>query len=207
MDSSSGTEQGWAVDAGVRGRMSLRKRVVQGVGGLTTALRRRGQRRGRPVRHRQTEDPALFRPLVYGDPARLHIAPTAVVNNALFNLSSGDVTVGDYAFFGHNVSVLTGTHDWKTFGAERQTAVPKSGRDVVIEEGAWVSSSAIVVGPCRIGAHAVVGVASLVLGDVEPYTVVAGSPARVLRTIPRPGEGQVHKVDSDAGDAGTVAAG
>ena len=136
--------------------------------------------------HLDAEDPSLFRPRVYGDPARLHVAGTAVVNDALFNLSSGDISVGEYAFFGHNVSVLTGTHDWTTFGAERQVAVPKTGRDVVIEEGVWVSSNATVVGPCRIGAHAVVGVGSVVLGDVEPYTVVAGVPARVLRTIPHP---------------------
>ncbi len=136
--------------------------------------------------HRETEDPALFRPLVYGDPTRLHIDPTAVVNNALFNLSSGHVTVGRHAFFGHNVSVLTGTHDWTKFGAERQVAVPDSGRDVIIEEGVWISSNVVLVAPCRIGAHSVVGVASLVLGDVEPYTIVAGSPAKVLRQIPRP---------------------
>ncbi len=185
--------------------MSLRERVVQGAGGLAGALRRRGSALGRPSAARETEDPALFRPLVYGDPARLHIAPTAVVNNALFNLSSGEITVGEYAFFGHNVSVLTGTHDWTRFGAERQVAVPKSGRDVVIEEGVWVSSNAIVVAPCRIGAHAVVGVGSLVLRDVESYTVVAGNPARVLRTIPRPGEAET--VDPDAGAAGAVTAG
>jgi acetyltransferase-like isoleucine patch superfamily enzyme len=139
--------------------------------------------------HLDTEDPSLFRPRVYGDTARLHVAETAVVNDALFNLSSGDITVGEHAFFGHGVSVLTGTHDWTKFGAERQVAVPKSGRDVVIEEGVWVSSNATVVGPCRIGAHAVVGVGSVVLADVEPYTVVAGVPARVLRTIPHPDGG------------------
>jgi acetyltransferase-like isoleucine patch superfamily enzyme len=165
--------------------MALRERLAQGAERLAGALRR-DKSTGVPPAARDTEDPALFRPLVYGDPARLHIASTAVVNNALFNLSSGEITVGEYAFFGHNVSILTGTHDFTKFGAERQVAVPKSGRDVVIEEGAWVSSNAIVVAPCRIGAHAVVGVGSLVLGDVEPYTVVAGSPARVLRTIPRP---------------------
>jgi acetyltransferase-like isoleucine patch superfamily enzyme len=141
---------------------------------------------GKPAGARETEDPALFRPLIYGDPLRLHIHPTAIVNNALFNLSSGEITIGEYAFFGHNVSVLTGTHDWTKFGPERQVAVPQSGRDVVIEEGVWVSSHAIIVAPCRIGAHSVVGVGSLVLRDVEPYTVVAGNPAKVLREIPRP---------------------
>jgi acetyltransferase-like isoleucine patch superfamily enzyme len=115
--------------------------------------------------------------------------------------------VGEYAFFGHNVSVLTGTHDWTRFGAQRQVAVPTSGRDVVIEEGVWVSSHAIVVGPCRIGAHAVVGVGSLVLRDVECYTVVAGNPARVLRTIPRPGQAEAETVDTDGGAAGTLTAG
>ncbi len=187
--------------------MPLRERVVQAAGGLAGALRLGASAVERLSGARETEDPALFRPLVYGDPTRLHISPTAVVNNALFNLSSGEITVGEYAFFGHNVSVLTGTHDWTTFGAERQVAVPKSGRDVVIEEGVWVSSNAIVVAPCRIGAHAVVGVGSLVLGDVEPYTVVAGNPARVLRTIPRPGEAEAKDVDPDAGATGVATPG
>ncbi len=187
--------------------MSLVNRALRAARERALALLSDGRPDGKPPGARDTEDPALFRPLVYGDPERLHIAPTAVVNNALFNLSSGHITVGEYAFFGHNVSVLTGTHDWTKFGAERQVAVPKSGRDVVIEEGAWVSSNAIVVAPCRIGAHAVVGVGSLVLRDVEPYTVVAGNPARVLRRIPRPGEPAAEKLDPDAGAAGAVTAG
>ena len=187
--------------------MSMREQVLHGVRGLADRVRRRTLTARRPPGARKTEDPSLFRPLVYGDPARLHISNTAVVNNALFNLSSGDITVGEYAFFGHNVSVLTGTHDWTKFGAERQSAVPKSGRNVVIEEGVWVSSNAILVAPCRIGAHAVVGVGSLVLGDVEPYTVVAGNPARVLRTIPKPGDPEAKDVDPDDGAAGTVTAG
>jgi hypothetical protein len=61
----------------------------------------------------------------------------------VFNLSSGDITVGQHAFFGHNVAILTGTHDFTEFGAQRQVAVPKTGRDVVIGEGAWLASFAI----------------------------------------------------------------
>jgi acetyltransferase-like isoleucine patch superfamily enzyme len=126
----------------------------------------------------------MYKYLVHGDQARLRIHPTAVVNNALFNVGSGDISVGEYAFFGHNVSVLTGTHDINKFGRERQLAIPRAGRDIVIGEGAWLASNVMVLGPCVIGAHAVVGGGSLVIGDVEPYTIVAGSPARVLRTIP-----------------------
>jgi len=54
------------------------------------------------------KDP-LREPLIDGDATRLHSDPTAVVNNALFNLSSGDITVGRHAFFGHNVAILKPT--------------------------------------------------------------------------------------------------
>ena len=127
---------------------------------------------------------ALYQHRWHGRPERLKIHETAVVNNALFNVSGGTITVGKDAFFGHDVAVLTGTHDIDKFGRERQLAIPRSGRDIVIGEGAWVASNAMVLGPCVIGANAVVGGGSLVMGDVAPYTIVAGAPARVLRTIP-----------------------
>jgi acetyltransferase-like isoleucine patch superfamily enzyme len=187
--------------------MSLIDRAVRAARKRGRALPSDDRLDGKPPGARDTEDPALFRPLIYGDPERLHVHQTAILNNALINLSSGDVTIGEYAFFGHNVSILTGTHDWTKFGAERQVAVPSSGRDVVIEEGAWLSSHVVVVAPCRIGAHSVVGVGSLVLGDVEPYTVVAGSPAKVLKQIPRPDAPATTAADPDAGDAGRVGAG
>ena len=127
----------------------------------------------------------LYRHLLHGDPSRLHLDPTAVANNALFNVSSGHITVGAYAFFGHNVSVLTGTHDVKKFGEERQKAIPREGRDIVIGEGAWLGSNVTVLGPCTIGEHAVVGACSMVDDDVEPYTVVVGSPAKPRRRLDR----------------------
>lgn len=129
---------------------------------------------------------ALYKHRWHGDEARLHIHPTAVVNNALFNMSGGEITVGKDAFFGHDVAILTGTHDIEKFGHERQMAFPRSGRDVVIGEGVWLASHVLVLGPLTIGEHAVVAGGSLVRGDVEPYTVVAGRPAKVVKKIPRP---------------------
>ena len=138
-------------------------------------------------RYSHGDDPnPLYRYRVHGDLARLHIDPTAVVNDALFNVSSGEIRVGRHAFFGHGVAVLTGAHDIAKFGRERQTDIPRSGRDVTIGEGVWIASQALVLAPCVIGEHAVVAGGSLVIGDVAPYTVVAGRPAKVLRTLDPP---------------------
>jgi len=137
----------------------------------------------------------LTQPRIFGPPDRLHLAPTAIVNDSLFNLSSGEITVGEWGMLAHGVTVLTGVHDVTKLGAARQTTVPASGRDVVIEEGAWLAANVTVIGPCRIGAHAVVAAGSLVRDDVEPFSIVAGVPARVVGHVPRPAG------DGEAGDA------
>lgn len=129
---------------------------------------------------------ALYRYRVHSDPARLRIHPTAVVNNAIFNTGGGHITVGEYAFFGHNVCVLAGLHEVDKFGLERQLAIPRSGYDIEIGEGAWLATNVLVAGPVKIGAHAVIGGGSVVRKDVEPYAVVAGNPARFIRYVTPP---------------------
>ena len=132
---------------------------------------------------KQVQRALLSQYVVFGDRSRLQIAPTAVVNNALFNLSSGQVIVEDYAFFGHNVSILTGTHNYRKFDKERQAAVPRSGRDVIVRRGAWIASGAIVLGPAVIGEHAVIAAGSVVETDVPPYAIAVGTPARIVNRI------------------------
>jgi hypothetical protein len=126
---------------------------------------------------------ALREPLVFGPPERLRIAHTAVVNDALLNTVSGSITVEADAFFGHRVALLTGTHDVTRRGLDRQRAVPDAGRDIHIGSGAWIGTGAIILGPCRIGAHAVVSAGSVVTSDVPAETVVAGVPARIVRGL------------------------
>jgi FkbM family methyltransferase len=129
----------------------------------------------------------LDEPLVFGPPEHLVLDPTCVVNNALFNTISGTVTVERGAFFGHSVLVLCGRHDVNVRGDARKDAYrvgPNHGFDVWIGPGAWVASRAVLIGPCRIGADAVVCAGAVVTHDVEPGTMVAGVPARVIRRLP-----------------------
>lgn len=125
----------------------------------------------------------LDEPVVYGPADRLSVAPTAIVNDALLNTMSGAIAIGEHAFFGHGVRVLTGSHDVTKRGRERQDAIADAGRDIVVEEGAWIGSGAILLGPCRIGSHAVVAAGAVVTADVAPETVVGGVPAQLVREL------------------------
>lgn len=121
--------------------------------------------------------------LIFGDESRLKIAPTARVQNALFNLSSGKIIIEDYVFFGHNVCILTGTHDYKKLGSERQKSTPESGRDVIIKKGVWIASNATILGPCVIGENSVIGACCLINKDIPPNTICFSGNSLILRRI------------------------
>ncbi len=64
------------------------------------------------------------------------------------------------------------------------TAVyPTRSAGVTIDDGAYIGAGATVLAGVHVGRCAVVGAGALVREDVPPYTVVAGVPARVIRTL------------------------
>ncbi len=122
---------------------------------------------------------------VWGDVDRLHLSPTSEMVNTLFNLSSGQIIIGEHTFTGHNVSIITGTHDYQSLLADRLTDIPTSGRDITIGQGVWIGSNAIILGPCTIGDHAVIAAGAVVTAgsQIPAGAIVAGIPAKVVKQI------------------------
>ena len=54
---------------------------------------------------------------------------------------------------------------------------------VVLEQDAWICFQAIVLKGVRVGVGAIVGAGAVVSKDVPAGTVVAGNPAKVVRTL------------------------
>jgi len=54
-------------------------------------------------------------------------------------------------------------------------------KPVVIEDGVWLGEGAVVLKGVKIGKRAVIGANSVVTKDVPAFSVVAGSPAKVIR--------------------------
>lgn len=125
----------------------------------------------------------LFHPRIFIDSNRLYISDTALISNALLNTNSGTITIGEYTFFSHNVSVITGTHNYHLYGKERRDTYPKEGYDIIIGDGVWVGSNATIIGPCRIGDNAVIAVGAVVVNDVPANCIVGGVPAKVIKMI------------------------
>lgn len=120
---------------------------------------------------------------IYGDPRKVKVGRNVGLNNAILNVSSGQIIVGDNVIIGHSTILVTGIHDYRKIGIERKKEWPRSGRDIVIEDGVFIGSGSIILGKVKIGRNAVIGAGSVVTKDVEPDTLVAGVPAEFIRKI------------------------
>jgi len=60
---------------------------------------------------------------------------------------------------------------------------PPSAKPVIVEDDVVIGANAVVLEGVTVGKGAVVAAGAIVIDDVPPYTVVAGTPARVIKEI------------------------
>ena len=96
------------------------------------------------------------------------------------------VTIEDDVFIGHGVTFINDTYPRATAaGGGLQTESDWKVEVTFVRKGASIGSGATVLSKVTIGENAVVGAGSVVTKDVAPNMIVAGNPARVLRSVDR----------------------
>jgi dTDP-4-amino-4,6-dideoxygalactose transaminase/acetyltransferase-like isoleucine patch superfamily enzyme len=96
------------------------------------------------------------------------------------------VTIEDDVFIGHNVSFINDRYPRATVNGRLQTAEDWECVPTLVQRGASIGTSATILCGVTIGENAMVGAGSVVTDDVPANTVVAGAPARILRTLDPP---------------------
>jgi putative colanic acid biosynthesis acetyltransferase WcaF len=91
----------------------------------------------------------------------------------LYNL--GPLTIGEKVTISHRAHLCGGTHDYT------QPDMPLLKSPIVIENQAWVCADAFIGPGVTIGEGAVVGARAVVTKNVEPWTIVAGNLAHVIK--------------------------
>lgn len=94
------------------------------------------------------------------------------------------VCIEDDVFIGHNVSFINDKYPRATAkDGQLQTEADWEVIRTVVRRGASIGTSCTILCGITIGEGAVVGAGSVVTRDVAPHTIVAGNPARLLRTL------------------------
>src|SRR5579862_4274477 len=105
----------------------------------------------------------------------------------------GDVTIEKYNLFSCNICISSGNHyadhlpemlikDQDALVLNDPVLQKNHSNPVHIEEDCWVGWGAFVKAGVHIGRGAIIGAYSVIVNDVDPYAVMAGIPARQLRT-------------------------
>jgi acetyltransferase-like isoleucine patch superfamily enzyme len=98
-------------------------------------------------------------------------------NCTLYDL--GGIDIGDDVMIGPNVSLITSSHP--VAPSQRREAV--IARPIVIGNNVWIAAGVTVIGGVTIGDNSVVAAGAVVTKDVPPDSLVAGNPAKVIRSI------------------------
>lgn len=123
---------------------------------------------------------------------------TIIENHVILNNGIGDIEIGNNtmitsrgmilgpALIGNNVvlgigsQVLGLTHNYEDIEIPiKEQGV--SGTKVIIEDDVWIGGNCVIIQGIKIGKHSLVAAGSVVTKDVEPYTMVAGNPARPIK--------------------------
>jgi UDP-2-acetamido-3-amino-2,3-dideoxy-glucuronate N-acetyltransferase len=94
------------------------------------------------------------------------------------------VTIEDNVFIGHSVVFINDSYPRATNGdGGLQTEEDWKVEPILVKRGASIGSNCTILSNVTIGENAIVGAGSVVTKDVPPNAIVAGNPARFLRTV------------------------
>ena len=109
----------------------------------------------------------------------------------MFDLS--DISYLERIVIGSNVMmgsrIFISDHNHGTYRGEQQSSPDEppllrplgGGGPVTIGDNVWIGDNSVILGPASIGHGAIIGANSLVRGTVLPNTIVAGTPAKLIK--------------------------
>lgn len=96
------------------------------------------------------------------------------------------IVLKENVLIGKWVTIIDHAHG--EFNKEEANTVPAyrnlfSKGEIVIEANVWIADKVTICSNVRIGQGAIIGANSVVTKDVQPYTMVGGSPARTIKKL------------------------
>jgi acetyltransferase-like isoleucine patch superfamily enzyme len=110
---------------------------------------------------------------------KLSVGANVFVNHGCTLNDMGGIDIGEDTMIGPNVSLLTSGHP--TSVADRHAGITVA--PIAVGRNVWIGAGATVLGGVTIGEGAVVAAGAVVSRDVAPATLVAGVPARAIRSL------------------------
>jgi len=113
-------------------------------------------------------------------PGNVSIGNCCCINHGTDIGGVGGVEIGNYVLIGPNCQILTAHHKYTSWEKPISyqwidTAPVKIGDDV------WIAANAVILPGVTVGRGAIIGAGAVVTKDVDPFAIVGGVPARLIK--------------------------
>lgn len=111
------------------------------------------------------------------------------------------VKIGDYCQMAPNVAIYTAGHP---IHPDTRNSAFEYGKEVTIGDNVWLGGNTVVCPGVHIGNNVVIGAGSVVTKDIPDWSIAAGNPCRVIRTITENDRRKLfhnEEIDDEAWDA------
>ena len=135
---------------------------------------------------------AEFRPGAYAECcSKISIGEHVVIRPASFLFADprpggGGITIEDKVLIGSGVHLYTNNHNFNEIEQliyDQGYPTPTLNDSIHLKTGCWIGASAMLLPGVEVGKNSVVAAGSVVVKSIPDFTVVAGSPARVLKCL------------------------
>lgn len=113
---------------------------------------------------------------------RLEIGDDSILENDVHITAASSITIGKKVLIAPRVVIVDCDHGYQKLNLPimDQSLITSS---VSVGDESWIGAGAILLKGTRIGKHCVIGANSVVNGIIPDYSIAAGNPAKVLKTI------------------------
>ena len=101
--------------------------------------------------------------------------------NSYIEGKHGLISIGDHVSIARNVSIISSSGP--NASNKLQRLFPLLTGDITIQNDVWIGSNSLIMPGVKIGEFSVIASNSFVNTDIDAYTVVGGTPARVIRRL------------------------
>jgi acetyltransferase-like isoleucine patch superfamily enzyme len=109
----------------------------------------------------------------------IRVGRRVFINQCCTIYDMGGVDIADLVMIGPNVNIITAGHPLEP--SQRRAYI--EAKPIVIEKNVWIATAVTIIGGVTVGENSVVAAGAVVTRNVPPNTLVAGVPARVIRSL------------------------
>ena len=96
--------------------------------------------------------------------------------------NTDNIVIEDDVVIGPNVTLIGASHKKEDIAKYGKVVTTTKGK-ITVKKGSWIGAGSIILPDVTIHEGAIVGAGAVVTKDVEPYTIVAGVPARKIGVV------------------------